>query len=412
MKNSRYIFYGLVVFIATFFSSCNNDMSDKKSFITLDLSEGLKNVEGHKLSEITQDYKMIKLETNSECLIERITRVLFAAGKIIVMEGSPYFIDGRRTPPKILVFDNNGKFLNRIGGIGKGPGEYTSVGDICIDEKNELIYLLGDGQSMIKYDLKGNFIEESNMDRYPGKIAIFNDNLLFFFPPYRTENNDNFEFAILDYDLNIIKKAISREPNNFTKTRSKLYMKDNNMRYWHNLNRDTIYEINNNLEISPVYYVEYPDKMPIDYYFDSRKTDDYTLTRIQTIYETNNYILWDMIYKKRRKLLMTDLMTKESFGIEITNEWEWEYGGKIGFINDIDGGMRFWPNSNVDDNTLYSYFDIINAKGYITKRQELIDSGTYDKIDVKYPEKQKELEELLKNSDDGDNPVLVLVSLK
>ena len=72
----------------------------------------------------------------------------------------------------------------------------------------------------------------------------------------------------------------------------------------------------------------------------------------------------------------------------------------------------FRPPYKSNNHSLYSFFNIIDANGYIAERQDLINSGAYKNIDVKYPDKQKELEDLLINSKEDDNPIIVIVELK
>ncbi|MFO8233984.1 MAG: 6-bladed beta-propeller [Bacteroidales bacterium] len=57
----------------------------------------------------------------------------------------------------VLRFDENGKFLNKIGSLGNGPGEIGRLSSFKIDEKH--ICLL-DYMKVVKYKLDGTFIEE------------------------------------------------------------------------------------------------------------------------------------------------------------------------------------------------------------------------------------------------------------
>ena len=161
MRPSKIQFAVLLLFTLFLFHSCKNSESDISSFITLDITNGLVKKKKHYLSEITKDYQLIKLETNPHCLINKIYKIYFAKDKIIVLDGSPFF--GTRGPEKqsLLIFDNKGRFLNKIGKKGKGPGEYHSIINLCIDERNEIIYVLSGDQSIIQYRFSGEFLTKT-----------------------------------------------------------------------------------------------------------------------------------------------------------------------------------------------------------------------------------------------------------
>jgi len=60
------------------------------------------------------------------------------------------------------LFDRSGNFLNNIGTIGRGPGEYPMIlWDELIDERNELIYLLPYmGDRVFVYNTGGQFLRD------------------------------------------------------------------------------------------------------------------------------------------------------------------------------------------------------------------------------------------------------------
>jgi hypothetical protein len=76
----------------------------------------------------------------------------------------------------------------------------------------------------------------------------------------------------------------------------------------------------------------------------------------------------------------------------------------IGFINDFDGGIDFWPIGIVNDNQVYRPLNIVSLKKGLENKSE--------EITVKYPDKKKALEKLISDSDISDNPILMIVTLK
>ena len=76
-----------------------------------------------------------------------------------------------------------------------------------------------------------------------------------------------------------------------------------------------------------------------------------------------------------------------------------------GFINDIDGGMNFFPQKVINDSILVSWVDAYQLKAHVA-------SSTFKNSTPKYPEKKKALEKLANSLNENDNPVLMLVKLK
>lgn len=151
IKSYSYIF-SLQLFICVFIS-CNNavnkaNMSTEKiEHITIDID---KNAQVPFDSLIT-NFEFIKLETNDQNMIGRISQVLFVDSSIIVIDSE--------NAQSINVFDSNGKFKNKIGRIGNGPEEFAEISNVIIVPEKNLICVLDRPQKKILYfDLDGCFI--------------------------------------------------------------------------------------------------------------------------------------------------------------------------------------------------------------------------------------------------------------
>jgi hypothetical protein len=69
---------------------------------------------------------IIPLETTPESLIWEIKKIFF-------IDSGVYIFDGKQS--QVLLFDNKGKFISKIGKKGRGPGEYIHIQDFTIDKK-------------------------------------------------------------------------------------------------------------------------------------------------------------------------------------------------------------------------------------------------------------------------------------
>ena len=107
------------------------------------------------LSDITDDVKKVELEISG--LQKTRKKILFSESYIVMLA-----VDYTTDSCYIIVFDNNGKFINRIGSNGKETGKYSHINDIAADFNNKKIYV-STPSKIICYDLDGNFIYESSL---------------------------------------------------------------------------------------------------------------------------------------------------------------------------------------------------------------------------------------------------------
>ena len=112
-----------------------------------------------KLDEVA-DIKFVPLQTTDESLIKSINGVSMNSSRIIVTDKMQH---------QIFVFDNNGKFLNKISKRGNGPEDYQSITQACVDFDADRVYIwdyavLG----RIKvYSLDGKYIKQINVGNLP-----------------------------------------------------------------------------------------------------------------------------------------------------------------------------------------------------------------------------------------------------
>ena len=97
-------------------------------------------------------------------------------GKDAVVIGDEHILVKGRSNNPCKLFTIDGKFLTSIGAIGRGPGEYTNIYDMVLDEKNDRIYLLPwSAQNILVYDLSGNALDPIRLPMNVPKGKIFAD---------------------------------------------------------------------------------------------------------------------------------------------------------------------------------------------------------------------------------------------
>lgn len=148
----------LILLLLVSCSSNTNNDSRNNDIIVLNVDKVLSD---NKLlySNFFNSCKIIPLETNESCLIGQIDQIFVANDELFILDS--------RSAKSVFVFTKNGKFIRKIGKLGRGPGEYTSPSTFKINDKRKEIYILDRNYQVIhRYDYTG---------RYQGNIKISGD---------------------------------------------------------------------------------------------------------------------------------------------------------------------------------------------------------------------------------------------
>lgn len=114
--------------------------------------------------DLLSSLKLIKLETNDTCLLGWIRQVTIVEKRIFI----------RDNKGQLFVFGENGNFLNRIGVIGQGPGEYLGITCFYIDKEKHHVGVVDAGAALVtRYNFDGKFLDKFKYDSR--KIKTFSD---------------------------------------------------------------------------------------------------------------------------------------------------------------------------------------------------------------------------------------------
>ncbi len=138
----------------------------------------------------------IVLETNSECQIGEIE-------KIIILNNRIYIHD--YVQKTLFIFDINGKFLNKINKVGKGPGEYRILADFFIDSIKKRIEIC-DMEKIIRYSYEGKFVNEIKIEVPANNFTKTNNGNYYVWTGNQTDRKTNGTIDLLDNDGKLIKK--------------------------------------------------------------------------------------------------------------------------------------------------------------------------------------------------------------
>ena len=141
----------LIVILFCFVYSCkiNGSELSKRDSILIDIDVTKENVVNY--SDYFRTAKTIILETKKESLIGSITKCIAFDEKLFILDAY--------VAKALLVFDIDGKFIQQIGNIGRGPGEYQYIKDFTINEENKELYILANVNELLKYKTNGTFLK-------------------------------------------------------------------------------------------------------------------------------------------------------------------------------------------------------------------------------------------------------------
>ena len=146
------------VVLSLSFVSCRNEKN--KAVIN---SEGqlVLNFEAQSSSSFFSDrifgkVEMTPLETAEKCLVG-------AEPVIIILDTHHFFIQDYQQQV-IFRFDRTGRFINQIGRLGKGPGEYVAILNYDVNPMDNVVEILAPAGQIMRYSYDGTFISNQNYD--------------------------------------------------------------------------------------------------------------------------------------------------------------------------------------------------------------------------------------------------------
>ncbi len=314
---------------------------------------------------------------------------------------------------ELMVFAKDGGFMNKIGHRGAGPGEYRYTNNFMFDEENGRYCLSRDTTNEIKvFNLAGKYQKTLRFQEYPERMQILVSGSKFYvsgstlvpkekYTPVIIYNNDGTKWKEYTFSLPDLKEDPQTTPYGmFALTSSGQVILNN-------FSRDTSYLITKNGEWTPyLVFNRGPNPMPFEErFFYGRyslyKNQNYDAGNIRDlgpVFIFNNTVppdktLPSIFFKHSREL------------VEIKNFVMPDGKGPVGIPNDLDGGpILIWQFTCRDGYVycLWQAIDLIQAK----------EAGDFDRIEPKYPEKKKQLLQMIDSLKPNDNPVIMRVKIK
>jgi hypothetical protein len=142
----------IILIIIMMFTSCNQKVSKNKEIININVDEAEIDTKTP-YSDIFESVELVQLKQTNHISIGKIHDL-----KLI---GDTLFIFDRMFAKCLFLYTREGEFINKVGAIGKGPGEYISPSSFFIDHANRAIYISDSHlHKVFKYNYDGTFLKE------------------------------------------------------------------------------------------------------------------------------------------------------------------------------------------------------------------------------------------------------------
>ncbi|WP_080903098.1 6-bladed beta-propeller [Parabacteroides sp. Marseille-P3160] len=143
------------------------------------------------LSDLVQDFKIVRFENKDEAYFKPALPII-----------TDKYIGIRQSNRPFLLFDHTGKLICKVGSIGGGPGEYTSLYDEAIQDQPGKVYLspFANSRKVLEYNTDGSFVGEiivkANLNK-PKIDVSDNGDITLVHMPFSTDEDP---FLALQYD--------------------------------------------------------------------------------------------------------------------------------------------------------------------------------------------------------------------
>lgn len=389
------------------------------------------------MSEAAEKLEIVPLEMTDESVLSDITEMQVTDHNIWIDHGREFYI---------YRFSRTGKFLNRIGSIGQGPGEYVNYLTFLVDEDKKEVYIFSTNNGVLVYDFEGGFKKQiSDFQTMVGMFSsiykqyILNDHKFFAiqnFGLYRSVDKDSL-WSFVSLDDNFQKKRLFKNPVHVGKEEQIIANRanmDRMVNYWMEYltsvdiyngqltlkypDTDTIYCYDDATNQLLPQYAIFTDEEKGDYeathlWFKDRKAFDYF--SIFSYYPTKDFVyligskgeeVYTYCYNKKDGSVR--LQKRQSAITERDVPW-FSFPlrqMKRDFVldNDLGGG-----DFTVDSRSSGKYWiDILEPGG----DENWIDIDQIKSSTVIDESKKKELIRVLESATEDSNPILMIATLK
>jgi len=419
-KNTNTVASGFLLLVILLIGSCSRK---KEAFPlhVIPLESTVGNYEILNLSDFATEIKYIPLETIDESLIspDKI-ETIYENGKILIFDIPSI---GKEN---CYLFDNTGKFCCKIGHQGQGPDDYLHIDNVSMHDN--LIFIMT-WHKILVYDTAGRLVENINLksDNIPEeyRVSSIREIILLRKDVFvaNVASSRDYPTAFLFETVQSVVKTVKEYPASVKLDRAgrgfssselgiMCRFKDD-VRIYKPIN-DTIFTIGQNKEIKDAFIFEFGKYKPPLSYYEWKGLDmeqhNYVMRNCIfpiAIYESFNHLFIKFdFWNHSPEPYETSFRGLQYTAFDVNGVFDKHTGeltlmrqpikGKLGFINDIDGGPVIWPHYISSNNELVSFIQPDEFMDY------------YENIE----NPSAALKEIADKLQIDDNPIVIVAKLK
>lgn len=312
----------------------------------------LKNITTPSFYDYFSQMEVIPLETNDSSLINNMT-------KIIHRNNHFYILD--RETKRIVVFDDNGKFLEEINKLGIGPGEYSEIADFGFNDFTGELELLVPMGGILRYDstgkeFKGKFLFPDGIPAVHYFMPMEKDVYLLF-----SESRDGKKMLVYNVQRNEILTEMYDIPRFilfntiYHHSYSPFYVLNNQIHFVQGYNGDVYTIGKESMDLKyhwdfgkQNFSIEGLPERNMEYYLKYMRTTGAKYANAFTAYgENSHYFITYFLYNQKTYTLIYDKQQKEA---KIFNQFQEGNRVSLFFLDEkafygyIDPGWSITPN--------------------------------------------------------------------
>jgi hypothetical protein len=376
------------------------------------------------LSEYISEVEYIPLETHPDALIGEYRHLMVTPTRIFVA-GSDF----------CYAFTREGRFVTNIGQAGRGPGEYTSMTGLSVDEERELIWL-DTVRDLLEYTWDGRLVRtipkpvtDPAYGNRPSAYHLGDGTFLGHTP--NLSGREPHSWIIVDNEWNVLSAfpqhiRIENEPQFASLSilgASRPFVAQGEA-WLSEYTNDTLYHLTRSRELVPAFVFNTGRyRYRHDVYLDRNNALELSrgavyLNVLHPMVFAANDIFFSVLvgYNLHSLLGLPEGVPGENNDTATLLGIYDIRGGKtylldrdpvsrrMGLVNDLDGGLSFWPEYGSGDELtqVLSAFDM----------KEILTEEYFAAHPAKDPAAHAKLRELLGNLKEDSNPVIVFAKLK
>lgn len=326
--------------------------------------------------------QIVRLESiNDSSLIRKIDRLYKSGNRLFIFD---------RSQNKIVLFNLDGKYINSINRLGRGPGEYVGLIDFCVDEgRKQILLLCHQPYKILWFDFDGNLLKEKKTEDLYKQISTDSQYIYCTKSEISSSRNDEHEFVIMNCEGDLIKDdmEIRKKISNKLFTQGNFLTKSQEILYSRRF-ENYIYTVSEG-GVSPKYKIDFakyslPEDLINQYanefeFGKSCRENNYIYT-MNNIVDNDNFLLFKInggfvvIDKNTGSSLIANIVLNTKYGVSVDYmPLEGSERGKIAgvinveFLNQIKANAQHIENEHLrnlvskvseDDNPILVLYDL------------------------------------------------------